>query len=170
MIYPYDGITPKIDETVFIAPGAIVVGRVEIGSGSSIWYNCVIRADVDTIKIGSATNIQDGSVLHEHSGFPLLIGDRVTVGHRSLLHGCTIEDDAYIGMGVIVLNGAHVGAGAVIGAGSLVLQGQKIPAGMLAMGLPAKVVRKLKEGEYERFRGAVGRYQKLAEMHSRLLK
>lgn len=170
MICAYDGISPKIHETVFIAPGAIVVGRVEIGPDTSIWYNCVVRADVDTITIGSATNIQDGSVLHEHSGFPLVIGDRVTVGHRSLLHGCIIEDDAYVGMGVTIMNGAHVGAGAVIGAGSLVLQGQKIPAGMLAMGLPAKVVRELKEGEYERFRGAVGRYQKLAKMHNELLK
>ncbi|TEB15971.1 2,3,4,5-tetrahydropyridine-2,6-dicarboxylate N-acetyltransferase [Pelotomaculum sp. FP] len=169
MPYEYDGIKPKIDETVFIAPGAIVVGRVEIGPNSSIWYNSVVRADVDTITIGSRTNIQDGSILHEHTGFPLVIGDRVTVGHRALLHGCTIEDDAYIGMGVIVLNGAHVGAGAVVGAGSLVLQGQRIPAGMLAMGLPAKVVRELKEGEYERFRGAVGRYQNLAEIHNRLL-
>lgn len=170
MLYAYDGDSPNIDETVFIAPGAIVVGRVEIGPNSSIWYNSVVRADVDTITIGSFTNIQDGSILHEHAGFPLVIGDRVTVGHRSLLHGCTIEDDAYIGMGVIVLNGAHVGAGAVVGAGSLVLQGQQIPAGMLAMGLPAKVVRKLQEGEYERFRGAVGRYQKLAEVYSRTLK
>lgn len=170
MLYAYDGDSPNIDETVFIAPGAIVIGRVEIGPNSSIWYNSVVRADVDTITIGSFTNIQDGSILHEHAGFPLVIGDRVTVGHRSLLHGCTIEDDAYIGMGVIVLNGAHVGAGAVVGAGSLVLQGQQIPAGMLAMGLPAKVVRKLQEGEYERFRGAVGRYQKLAEMYSRPLK
>ena len=167
MIYAYDGINPKIDQTVFIAPGAIVVGRVEIGPNSSIWYNTVVRADVDTITIGSYTNIQDGSILHEHAGSPLVIGDRVTVGHGVMLHGCRIEDDAYIGMGSIILNGAHVGAGAVVGAGSLVLQGQQIPSGMLAMGFPAKVVRKLKEGEYERFRGAVGRYQKMAEMHSR---
>jgi carbonic anhydrase/acetyltransferase-like protein (isoleucine patch superfamily) len=170
MIYPYDGISPKIDETVFVAPGAIVVGRVEIGPNSSIWYNTVVRADVDTITIGSSTNIQDGSILHEHSGFPLVIGDRVTVGHRVVLHGCTIGDDAYIGMGAVVLNGAHVGEGAVVGAGSLVLQGQRIPAGMLAMGLPAKVVRALKEGEYERFRGAVGRYQIMAEIHGRQFK
>lgn len=170
MLYRYDGIHPKIDDTVFIAPGAIVVGKVEVGPNSSIWYNSVVRADVDTITIGSYTNIQDGSILHEHAGFPLVIGNRVTVGHRVLLHGCTIEDDAYIGMGAIILNGAQVGAGAVVGAGSLVLQGQQIPAGMLAMGFPAKVVRALKEGEYERFRGAVGRYQKMAEMHSRKAK
>lgn len=169
VLYPYNGINPKIDETVFIAPGAIVVGRVEVGANSSIWYNCVVRADVDTITIGSHTNIQDGSILHEHAGSPLVVGDRVTVGHRVLLHGCIIEDDAYIGMGAIVLNGAHIGAGAVIGAGSLVLQGQQIPADMLAMGFPAKVVRALKEGEYEQFRGAVGRYQKMADMHGKLL-
>lgn len=170
MIYPYDGINPKIDETVFIAPGAVVVGRVEVGPNSSIWYNSVVRADVDTITIGSCTNIQDGAILHEHGGFPLVVGNRVTVGHRALLHGCIIEDDAYIGMGAVILNGARVGAGAVVGAGSLVLQGQQIPAGMLAMGLPAKVVRALKDGEHERFRGAVGRYQKIAEIHGKQFK
>ena len=169
MILPYDGIYPLIDETAFIAPGAVVVGRVEIGAHASIWYNSVIRGDVDTVKIGAMTNIQDGSILHEHAGFPLVVGERVTVGHRVLLHGCTIEDDAYIGMGSIILNGARVCKGAVVGAGSLVLQGMVIPAGMLAVESPARVVRAIKESEVDRFYGAVGRYQKMAKMHYPLM-
>lgn len=168
MIYPYEGVAPVIDATAFIAPGAVVVGKVEVGPRASIWYNCVVRGDYDFIKIGACSNIQDGSVLHEHAGFPLYVGERVTVGHRALLHGCTIEDDAYIGMGAMIMNGARVGAGAVVGAGSLVLQGQEVPPGSIAVGLPAKVVRLLKEGEHERFRGAVGRYLKLAENHKKL--
>lgn len=170
MIYPYDGILPVIDETVFIAPGAVVVGRVEIGPYASIWYNSVVRGDVDTVKIGARTSIQDGSILHEHAGFPLFVGEGVTVGHRVLLHGCTIENGAYIGMGSIVMNGARVCEGAVVGAGSLVLQGMVIPPGMLAMGFPAKVVRPVKESELDRFYGAVGRYQKMAKNHSKLMK
>lgn len=170
MIYPYEGMTPVIDATAFIAPGAVVIGRVEIGARVSIWYNCVVRGDYDSIKIGASSNIQDGSVLHEHAGSPLYVGERVTVGHRALLHGCTVEDDAYIGMGAMILNGACIGAGAVVGAGSLVLQGQKVPPGSIAVGSPAKVVRLLKEGELERFRGAVGRYLKLAENHKKLSK
>lgn len=170
MIYPFDGHQPVIDETVFIAPGAVVVGRVEIGPHASIWYNSVVRGDVDVVKIGAHTNIQDGSILHEHAGFPLYVGERVTVGHRVLLHGCTVEDGAFVGMGATILNGAHIGAGSVVGAGSLVLQGQVIPPGTLALGSPAKVIRPLKEGELEKFQGAVGRYLKMAEMHGKLLK
>jgi carbonic anhydrase/acetyltransferase-like protein (isoleucine patch superfamily) len=128
-----------------------------------------VRGDVDTVKIGAMTSIQDGSILHEHAGFPLLVGERVTVGHRVLLHGCTIENDAYIGMGSIVMNGARVCKGAVVGAGSLVLQGMVIPAGMLAVGSPAKVVRVIKESEVNRFYGAVGRYQKMAMMHYKVM-
>lgn len=170
MIYPFDGEQPVIDKTAFIAPGAVVIGKVQIGPRASIWYNTVVRGDYDVVKIGACTNIQDGCILHEHAGFPLYVGERVTVGHRALLHGCIIEDDAYIGMGATILNGARIGAGAVVGAGSLVLQGQEIPPGTLAMGSPAKVVRPLKDGELGRFRGAVGRYLKLAEKHCEILK
>ncbi|TEB12344.1 gamma carbonic anhydrase family protein [Pelotomaculum propionicicum] len=165
MIYLYEGVEPVIDQTAFIAPGAVVIGKVRVGPQASIWYNTVVRGDYDQVSIGACTSIQDGSILHEHAGFPLFVGERVTVGHRVVLHGCTIEDDAYIGMGSIILNGARIGAGAVIGAGSLVLQGQDIPPGMLAMGAPAKVVRAIKEEELPRFRGAVGRYLNLAEKH-----
>jgi len=158
---------PEVDQTVFLAPGAAVVGRVTIGANSSIWYNAVVRGDTDKVTIGSGTNIQDGAVLHVQEGFPLSIGDRVTVGHRVILHGCKVEDEAFIGMGAIVLNGAHVGAGAVVAAGALVLQGQKIPAGMLAMGHPAKVIRPLRAEELETFQRAATKYIKLADLHGR---
>lgn len=170
MIYPFEGIYPVIDDTVFIAPGAIVVGRVEIGPHVSIWYNSVVRGDVDIVKIGAYTNIQDGSILHQDGGSPCIVGERVTVGHRVLLHGCNVGDGAFIGMGATVLSGARVGSGAVVGAGSLVLQDQEIPSGMLALGSPAKVLRPLKEGELEKFQGAVARYIKMAELHGKLLK
>jgi len=168
LIYTVDGFEPLIDPTAFIAPGAVVVGRVEIGPCTGIWYNSVVRGDVDTVKIGANTSIQDGSILHEHAGFPLYVGNRVTVGHRVLLHGCTVEDGAYIGMGSIVLNGARIGSGAVLGAGSLVLQGQEIPPGMLAFGAPARVIRPVGDEERHKFTGAVGRYLKMMDMHSRL--
>ncbi len=168
MIYPFEGNIPVIDETAFIAPGAVVVGKVEIAAHAGIWYNCVVRGDYDTVKIGTCTSIQDGSILHEHAGFPLFIGARVTVGHRVLLHGCIVEDDAYIGMGSTIMNGARIGCGSVVGAGSLVLQGLEIPPGMLVMGAPAKVIRPIKEAELEKFRGAVGRYLKLAKLHKKL--
>ena len=167
MLCPFNGIQPEVDQTVFIAPGAVVAGRVTIGANSSIWYNAVIRGDTDTVTIGSGTNIQDGAVLHVQEGFPLSIGDRVTVGHRVILHGCKVEDDAFIGMGAIVLNGAHVGAGAVVAAGALVLQGQRIPAGMLAMGHPAKVIRPLTAEELATFQRAATKYIKLADLHGR---
>jgi carbonic anhydrase/acetyltransferase-like protein (isoleucine patch superfamily) len=168
LIYPYEGVDPVIDATAYIAPGAVVIGKVEIGPRASIWYNCVVRGDNDSIVIGAYTNIQDGAVLHEHAGYPLYLGERVTVGHRAVLHGCTVEDDAYIGMGAMIMNGARIGAGAVVGAGTLVLQGQEVPPGAIAVGSPARVLRLIKEGEMDRFRGAVGRYLKLAENHKKL--
>ena len=125
-LYGFMDYFPQVAEKVFLAPGVRVVGRVEIAPLSSIWYNTVVRGDVDIVRIGTGTNIQDGSVLHEDAGYPLLIGDWVTVGHNAVLHGCTISDGAFIGMGAIVLSGAEVGPGAVVGAGALVLQGQKI--------------------------------------------
>jgi carbonic anhydrase/acetyltransferase-like protein (isoleucine patch superfamily) len=168
LIYPYEGVAPVIDSSAYIAPGAVVIGKVKIGPRTSIWYNCVVRGDYDSIIIGADTNIQDGSILHEHAGSPLYVGDRVTVGHRAVLHGCIVEDDAYIGMGAMIMNGARIGAGAVVGAGSLVLQGQEVPPGSIAVGSPARTLRFIKEGEMQRFRGAVSRYLQLAENHKKL--
>lgn len=158
IIYPYLDHTPKIKDTVFIAPGAFVVGRVELDDEVGIWFNSVVRADVDIIKIGARTNIQDACVLHQDGGAPLIIGADVTVGHMALLHGCVIEDGAFIGMGAKILSNAKIGAGAVVGAGALVLEGQEIPPGMLAVGSPAKVIRKLSEEEKAKFRSAGERY------------
>lgn len=158
MIHSYLGYRPKIKDTVFIAPGAQIIGRVEIEDNVGIWYNTVVRGDVDVVRIGPRTNIQDACVLHEDEGAPLIIGADVTVGHKALLHGCIIEDEAFIGMGAIILSGAKIGSGAVVGAGALVLQGQEIPPGMLALGSPAKVIRELSAKEKASFRKMADRY------------
>lgn len=132
---------PKISPAAHIAPGAAVVGDVTLGAQSSIWYHAVLRADNDVIVIGERSNIQDGCVLHVDEGCPIRIGDGVTVGHGAILHGCSIGDNALIGMGAILLNGAKIGANCIIGAGALVTQGMEIPDGSLAMGMPAQVRR-----------------------------
>ncbi|HUQ92708.1 MAG TPA: gamma carbonic anhydrase family protein, partial [Bryobacteraceae bacterium] len=144
---------PKVAPSCYIDPSAQVIGDVTIGAMSSVWPNASLRGDVNWIRIGEGTNIQDNSVLHVDSdGFPLTIGDRVTVGHSVVLHGCTIEDETLIGIGAIVLNGAKIGQGCVIAAGALVPEGMEIPARSLAMGAPAKVRREVTGEERERFR------------------
>ena len=137
----------SIDKTVFIADGAKVVGNVEISGNCSVWFNAVIRADSDRVKIGENSNVQDNAVIHTSEGFGVQIGDNVTIGHGAIVHGCTIEDNVMIGMGAIVLNGAKIGKNSIIGAGTLVTQGKIIPAGSLAFGNPVKVVRQLTEEE-----------------------
>lgn len=164
-IYEFEGYKPQLGEDVFIAPGARIVGRVEIGRGSSVWFNTVIRGDVDEVTIGEETNIQDGCLLHEDPGCPLKIGNRVTVGHGAVLHGCTVEDGSLIGMGAIVLNGARVGKGAVVGAGALVVEGQEIPPGHLALGSPARVVRQLSAQETEKFQKLAVHYRQRAQQY-----
>lgn len=158
-LYEYKGYFPEVDESVFIAPGSRIVGRVKIGSYSSIWYNSVVRGDADSVTIGSGTNIQDNCTLHEDPGFPLVIGSNISVGHGCILHGCTIEDNVLVGMGAIILNGAKIGAGSVVGAGSLVVQGMEVPPGHLVMGLPAKIIRPLGEGEALNFQNMAARYK-----------
>ena len=127
----------------YIAPNATVIGAVSMGKDSSLWYQAVARGDHDSITIGEGSNIQDGCILHADAGFPVVIGDHVTVGHAAIIHGCEIGDGALIGMGSIVLNGAKIGKNAIIGAGALVTQGTVIPDGMLAVGSPAKVRREV---------------------------
>jgi carbonic anhydrase/acetyltransferase-like protein (isoleucine patch superfamily) len=134
-----------IDPTAFIAQGAIVLGDVFLGKDVSIWYNAVIRGDTDTISIGEGTNIQDLSMLHADPGVPCVVGRRVTVGHRVILHGCTIEDDCLIGMGAIVLNRTRVGRGSVIGAGAVLLEDLEVPPGSVVVGIPGRVVRVVDE-------------------------
>ncbi|MCX7836123.1 MAG: gamma carbonic anhydrase family protein [bacterium] len=138
---------PQIASTTWIAPNAAVIGNVRIGEYSSVWFSVTIRGDVDSIEIGHSTNIQDGSVIHVDIGYPVRIGNFVTVGHQAILHGCTIEDEALIGIGSIVLNGAIIRKGAMVGAGALVPPGMEVPSGSLVLGTPAKVKRILSEDE-----------------------
>ncbi|MCO5142020.1 MAG: gamma carbonic anhydrase family protein [Oligoflexia bacterium] len=144
------GKKPKLDATAWIAPTADVLGDVTMGAHSSIWFQAVARGDVHWIKIGEYTNVQDGSVLHVTNGrFPLTIGDRVTIGHKALLHGCTVGNDCLIGMGAILLDGVEVGDHCVVAAGALLPPGKKYPSGHLILGSPAKAVRALTESEKE---------------------
>ena len=148
MILPHHGKWPEIHETAFVAPSADVIGEVEIGTHSSVWFQAVIRGDVNWIKIGSRTNIQDHSMLHvTRRKSPLTIGDEVTVGHRVTLHGCKVGNRVLLGMGAILLDDCEIGDDCIIGAGALVTKGTKIPSGSLAMGSPAKVTRPLKPDE-----------------------
>ena len=135
----------NIHESVFLAEGSIVRGRVKIGKDSSVWFNTVIRAEKDEIIIGERTNVQDGSIVHVDPGFPAIIGDDCTIGHKAIIHGCTIGNNCIIGMGAIIMDGAVIGDNCVIGAGSLVPEGKEIPAGSIAFGSPAKVRKEMTE-------------------------
>jgi len=148
MLYEYKGIRPRIGKNAFIAPGAMVIGDVEIGEGSNLWFYTVARGDVHFIKIGSMANIQDHCMLHVTGGrHPLVIGDRVIIGHRAVLHGCTVMDGALIGIGALVLDAAVVEEGATVAAGAVVAPGTVIPAGRVAVGVPARPVRDVTEEE-----------------------
>jgi carbonic anhydrase/acetyltransferase-like protein (isoleucine patch superfamily) len=135
-----NGHTPRVAEGAFLAETAVVAGGVEIAEGASLWFGCVVRSEHARATIGADSNLQDLTVVHTDPRFPVAIGDRVTVGHRAILHGCTIEDDALIGMGAVVLNGAVVGAGAIVGAGAVIREGMEVPPRTLAVGVPAKVL------------------------------
>lgn len=133
---------PRIHETAYVAPGAVVAGDVELASGVSVWFSSVVRSELAQIRIGADSNLQDGTVVHADPEFPTTVGERVTVGHRAILHGCTVEDDALIGMGAVVLNGATVGRGAVVAAGAVVREGTEVPPMTLAVGVPAKILER----------------------------
>ena len=159
MIYTYKNATPKFPKSVFVAPNAAVIGDVEIGEDSSVWFNSVIRGDVHQIRIGEKTNIQDGSILHvTYQKWALEIGDNVTVGHGAILHGCTISSNCLIGMGARVLDGARVGEFSLVAAGSLVLQGDKVPSNSLVAGVPAIVKRTLTPEEVAQIKASAERY------------
>lgn len=164
--------TPRIHGTAFVAPAAVVIGDVEVGADSSLWPMTVVRGDIHRIRIGARTNIQDGSVLHvTHDspyvpgGFALEVGDEVTVGHRVILHGCTLEDRCLIGMGAIVMDGARVCSGAMVGAGALVSPGKTLEGGYLWLGAPARRVRPLTEQEQEYLAYSAGHYVRLKDRH-----
>lgn len=154
-----------IDPTAYIAPGAIVVGSVALGRNASVWYNAVLRGDTDTITIGEESNIQDLTMVHADPGLPCTVGNRVTVGHRVILHGCIIEDLCLIGMGAILLNGVRVGRGSVIGAGAVLTEGLQVPEGSLVLGLPARIVRAVDETMRGRIEHAWQHYVAEARKH-----
>ncbi|AIL65550.1 Gamma carbonic anhydrase-like protein [Rickettsiales bacterium Ac37b] len=171
IILPYLGIYPKIAPDAFIAPGACIIGDVEIGSGSGIWFNCVIRGDVAPIKIGHNTNIQDGTVIHvTRKTGPTNIGSGVTVGHKCLLHACTIQDSAFIGMGATVIDRTIVETNAMVAAGSMVTQGKVIKTGEIWAGNPAKFLRLLRQDEIDYFKVSEKNYSKHAEEYIEILK
>lgn len=147
-VIPFRGLLPRLAERVFLANGAHLIGSVEVGADSSIWFNTVVRGDVQSIRIGARTNVQDNTTVHVTSGTgPCEIGSEVTIGHNAIIHACTIEDRCLIGMGAIILDGARIQAGSIVGAGALVTQGKSFPAGSLILGSPARAVRQLNADE-----------------------
>jgi carbonic anhydrase/acetyltransferase-like protein (isoleucine patch superfamily) len=169
-VLPYAGRWPVLGPRVFLAPDAQVVGEIEVGEDASFWFHTVARGDVNWIRIGARTNIQDGAVLHvAHLTHPLVIGAGVVVGHQAVLHGCTVEDGALVGIGARVLDGAVVEAGAQVGAGAVVAPGHRIPAGHLALGVPARVARPLSAEESRRIADTCARYVALKDEYRRVL-
>ncbi len=166
MIRPYRGVMPRISDSAYIDTSAQVIGDVVIGDRSSVWLNVAIRGDVNYIRIGSETSVQDNSVLHvDHQVYPCVLGNRVTVGHSVVLHGCVVEDEALIGIGAIVLNGAKIGRGAVVAAGALVPEGMDVPSNTLVMGTPAKVRRPVAPEEQVRFRQNCDNYVRITAIY-----
>jgi carbonic anhydrase/acetyltransferase-like protein (isoleucine patch superfamily) len=169
-VLPYEGRWPVLGARVFLAPGAQLVGDVEVGEDASFWFHTAARGDVHWIRVGARTNVQDGAVLHvSHRTHPLAIGAGVVVGHQAVLHGCTVEDGALIGIGARVLDGAVIEAGAQVGAGAVVAPGHRIPAGQLALGVPARVARPLSAEESRRIVETAARYVALKEQYRLVL-
>ncbi|MDQ8735433.1 gamma carbonic anhydrase family protein [Paenibacillus sp. LHD-38] len=158
MLIPYKGIMPNIQEEVYIADGAKIIGDVSIKEKSTVWFNAVLRGDLAPIRIGHSCNIQDGVVGHVNVNQPLILADEVSIGHAAIIHGCTIGRGTLIGMGAIVLNGADIGEYALVGAGSIVTENKKIPSYTLSIGSPAKVVRELTDDDLQRMRKTMESY------------
>jgi carbonic anhydrase/acetyltransferase-like protein (isoleucine patch superfamily) len=166
-VLPFGSRTPRVDPSAWIAPGAVVVGEVEIGPDASVWFGSVVRGDVHWIRVGARTNLQDHCVVHVTAGLhPAWIGEEVTVGHRATVHGCTVRDGALIGIGAIVLDGAEVGEEALVAAGALVPPGAKVPARHLARGVPARVVRPLADDEIRSQRARAREYVETARTYA----
>ena len=166
-ILPYKGVMPTIEENVFIAPGAMVIGDVTIREGASVWYNAVIRADTAPIVIGRRTNIQDNCTLHVDPGAPLTIGDECTIGHGAIVHGATLGDQVLVGMKAVVLNHAQIGSRTIIGACTLVGEHKDIPEGVLMLGIPAKYARELTKAELENLVTSAEEYYERAQNHKK---
>jgi carbonic anhydrase/acetyltransferase-like protein (isoleucine patch superfamily) len=163
IVRPFGEKSPSVHASAFVAPGAVVVGDVEVGERSSIWFGCVLRGDVNSIRIGARTNVQDLTTIHVTSRtHPTVVGDEVTIGHRVVLHGCTVKDRCLVGIGSVVMDGAVVGPEAVVGAGALVPPGMVVPPRTLVMGSPAKVKRDLAPEEIEALRRSAENYVEYA--------
>jgi len=159
-IYSIDGKAPRFEdaESNWIAPDAVLIGDLEIGSNAGVWFGAVLRGDTEPIVVGQNTNIQEHTVIHTDAGFPVVIGKGCTIGHRAILHGCTIGDNSLVGMGAIVLNGARIGRNSLVGAGALVTEGKEFPDNSLIVGSPARVVRTLDDATVESLRASAAHY------------
>lgn len=164
-LYPFAGNTPAVHESAFVAPTASIIGNATLARDSSAFYGVSVRADTAAITVGVGSNLQDNVVLHADPGFPCTVGERVSVGHAAVVHGCTVEDDCLIGMGATVLNGAVIGAGSLVAAGAVVLEGTVVPPRSLVAGVPGKVRRELTDEEYDGVRANAARYVELARAH-----
>lgn len=165
MQFQLDDKTPHIAHGVFIAPGAAVIGDVHMHEGSSAWFNVVMRADNEPIVVGQNSNVQDGAVLHNDPGYPLTLGEGVTVGHKAMLHGCSIGDYSLIGINAVVLNGAKIGNFCVIGANALITEGMEIPDYSLVVGAPGKVIRQVSEAQAEHLKASAEHYRLNAQRY-----
>jgi carbonic anhydrase/acetyltransferase-like protein (isoleucine patch superfamily) len=170
VIYALDGLAPSLGREVYVAPSATVVGDVHLGDEVSIWFGAVLRGDVERLTVGARSNVQDNSVLHSDPGSPLCLGERVTVGHGVILHGCTVGDGALIGMGASILNDARIGRNCLVGANALITEGKEFADGMLIVGSPARAVRLLTTEELARMAGSAGRYVDRGKLYQRTLR
>lgn len=157
-IYELDGVAPQVAASAWVADSAEVMGNVVLAEDASVWFGTVVRGDCESIRIGAGSNVQDASVLHADVGQPLVVGDRVTVGHKVMLHGCTIGDESLIGIGAVVLNGARIGKNCLVGAGALVTEGKEFPDGSMIIGSPARAVRELTSEQIEGLRWSARHY------------
>lgn len=169
-LYELDGVVPEVADSAWVADSAQVMGAVKLAQDSSVWFGAVLRGDTETITLGAGSNIQDASVLHADHGFPLVIGERVTVGHQVMLHGCTIGDESLIGIGAVVLNGAKIGKHCLVGAGALVTEGKAFPDGSMIIGSPAKAVRQLSPEQIEGLKRSAQHYIENAQRYRAGLK
>jgi carbonic anhydrase/acetyltransferase-like protein (isoleucine patch superfamily) len=156
---------PQIEESAYVAKGAVVIGAVSLGQKSSVWHNAVLRGDINTIKIGEGSNVQDGTVIHLADDFGVKIGSYVTIGHSAMIHACEIGDECLVGMRSTILDGAMIGAQSIVGAGALVTKNSQIPEGSLVLGAPAKVVRSLSDEERSKLRALAEKYVKVSRGH-----
>ncbi|MEO8280157.1 MAG: gamma carbonic anhydrase family protein [Ideonella sp.] len=157
-IFQLDQLIPQVAETAWVADNATVIGNVQLGENASVWFNAVLRGDTERLTIGTNSNVQDGSVLHADPGYPLTLGDNVTIGHQVMLHGCTVGDGSLIGIQAVILNGARIGRNCLVGAGALVTEGKEFPDGSLIVGSPAKAVRQLSDEQIANVHRAAAHY------------